>query len=131
MLLSKERPLSTVIPDGFAGSIGLKVSLIYSPAARQLREWALELAEGSSLAQALAQSGIFTEFPQLQAGRLTVGVWGRKKPLSYLLNDSDRIEIYRSLRVDPKVARRERFNSQGAKSTGLFARTRPGGKAGY
>ena len=109
----------------------MKVSLVYSPAARQVREWALELADGSSLAQALAQSGLFVEFPQLQAVSLTVGVWGRKRPMAYLLNDSDRIEIYRSLRVDPKVARRERFNSQGAKSAGLFAKSRSGGKAGY
>ena len=109
----------------------MKVSLVYSPAARQVREWALELAEGSTLAQALAQSGAFSEFPQLRNGRLAVGVWGRKRPLNYLLSDSDRIEIYRSLRVDPKTARRERFSGQGAKSAGLFARTRPGGKAGY
>ena len=130
MLLSKEHPLSTAIPDGFGGQ-RVKVSVLYSPAARQVREWTLELAEGCSLAQALAQSGLFAEFPQLQTGRLTVGVWGRKRPMAYLLNDSDRIEIYRSLRVDPKVARRERFNNQGAKSARLFAKSRPGGKAGY
>lgn len=130
MLLSKEHPLSTATPDGFGGQ-RVKVSVLYSPAARQVREWTLELAEGCSLAQALAQSGLFAEFPQLQAGRLAVGVWGRKRPMAYLLNDSDRIEIYRSLRVDPKVARRERFNNQGAKSAGLFAKSRPGGKAGY
>ena len=130
MLLSKEHALSTAMPNGFGG-YRMKVSLVYSPAARQVREWALELADGSSLAQALAQSGLFVEFPQLQAVSLTVGVWGRKRPMAYLLNDSERIEIYRSLRVDPKVARRERFNSQGAKSAGLFVKSRSGGKAGY
>lgn len=122
------------MPEEGAASLrvnSIKVSLIYSPAARQVREWALELSSGASLAQALAQSGVFTEFPQLQVGRLMVGVWGKKRSLSYLLSDSDRIEIYRTLRVDPKVARRERFNSQGAKSAGLFAKRRLGAKAGY
>lgn len=109
----------------------MKVSLVYSPAGRQVREWALELAERSTLAQALAQSGVFTEFPRLLDSHLAVGVWGRKRTLNYRLSESDRIEIYRGLRVDPKEARRERFSSQGAKSAGLFARTRPGGKAGY
>ena len=109
----------------------IKVSLVFSVAPRHVREWALELPIGASLAQALAQSGVYTEFPQLQAGRLMVGVWGKKRGLSYLLSNSDRIEIYRSLRVDPKVARRERFNFQGAKSAGLFARRRLGAKAGY
>ena len=109
----------------------MKVSVLYSPAARQVREWTLELAEGCSLAQALAQSGLFAEFPQLQAARLTVGVWGRKRPMAYLLNDFDRIEIYRGLRVDPKVARRERFIKQGVRAAGLFAKRRSGAKAGY
>ena len=43
----------------------------------------------------------------------------------------DRVEVYRPLKVDPKVARRERFARQGARTTGLFARQRPGGKSGY
>jgi hypothetical protein len=40
----------------------------------------------------------------------------------------DRVEIYRPLQVDPKVARRERFASQGARTTGLFARRAPGAR---
>jgi putative ubiquitin-RnfH superfamily antitoxin RatB of RatAB toxin-antitoxin module len=47
------------------------------------------------------------------------------------LRDLDRVEIYRPLTVDPKVARRQRFNKQGAKAAGLFARKRAGAKAGY
>jgi len=47
------------------------------------------------------------------------------------LRAGDRLEIYRPLRVDPKVARRERFAKQGARTTGLFARQRPGAKTGY
>ena len=48
-----------------------------------------------------------------------------------VLREGDRVEVVRGLRVDPKVARRERFKGQGARSTGLFARRRPGSKAGY
>ena len=47
------------------------------------------------------------------------------------LREGDRLEVYRDLRVDPKAARRERFNQQGAKTTGLFATRRVGAKAGY
>ncbi len=109
----------------------LKISLVYSPAPRQVREWALEVAVGTTVAQALAQGGVFEEFPELQAARLAIGIWGRKTSLDYMLHDRDRIEIYRGLRVDPKVARRERFNRQGVKRAGLFAKKRKGGKAGY
>jgi len=45
--------------------------------------------------------------------------------------EGDRLEVYRPLTVDPKVARRARFVRQGAKTAGLFANKRPGAKAGY
>jgi hypothetical protein len=41
------------------------------------------------------------------------------------------VEIYRPLRVDPKVARRERFKKQGARTAGLFASRRSNAKSGY
>jgi len=109
----------------------LKISLVYSPAPRQVREWALDLAAGSTVAQALAACRVFEEFPDLLASRLVLGVWGRKTGLTHRLHECDRVEIYRGLRVDPKVARRERFNRQGVKRAGLFAKTRAGAKAGY
>lgn len=109
----------------------LKISLLYSPAARLVREWQVELEPGATVIRALEACRIFEEFPGLEAGTLTLGVWGLKAGLDDVLEDQDRIEIYRPLRVDPKVARRERFNRQGAKSAGLFAKTRPGAKAGY
>lgn len=113
------------------GGTPLRISLVYSAAPRQVREWVLELADGATVAQALAASGVLDEFPELRAPRLALGVWGRKTTLGHVLLDQDRIEIYRGLRVDPKVARRERFNRQGAKRAGLFAKTRAGAKAGY
>lgn len=118
-------------PEPLSASTQLTVTLVYSPAARQVREWTLSLAAGATVAQALADSTLREEFPELEKNRLVVGVWGLKAGLDQRLNDQDRIEIYRDLRVDPKVARRERFNRQGAKSAGLFAKTRPGAKAGY
>lgn len=113
------------------GPLRLKISVVYSPAPRQVREWELELATGSTVAQALAACRVFEAFPELQAARLALGVWGRKTSLGHVLHDRDRVEIYRGLRVDPKVARRERFNGQGVKRAGLFAKTRAGAKAGY
>ncbi|MEO5660470.1 MAG: RnfH family protein [Polaromonas sp.] len=118
-------------PEGFSSSLRVKVTLVYSPAPRQVREWALELAVGATVIQALAACGFFEAFPELHDKRLMIGIWGQKTRLDHHLHDSDRIEIYRPLRVDPKVARRERFNHQGAKGAGLFAKTRPGSKAGY
>lgn len=113
------------------GDARLKVSLVYSPAPRQVREWVLELAGGTTVAQALAASGILREFPALRDAHPVLGIWGRKTTPGHVLLEGDRLEIYRGLRVDPKIARRERFNRQGAKRAGLFAKTRAGAKAGY
>ncbi len=112
----------------------LTICLMYSPAPRSVREWMLELRAGTTVAQALQKSGIFEEFPDLterQTDDLKIGVWGKRTNSSRLLRDHDRVEIYRDLRVDPKVARRERFTRQGVKRAGLFSAVRTGGKAGY
>jgi putative ubiquitin-RnfH superfamily antitoxin RatB of RatAB toxin-antitoxin module len=109
----------------------LRVTVVHSPAPREVREWAVELPAGASVRQALHASGIGAEFPALAWGDETVGVWGRRAGLEDRVRDGDRIEVCRPLRVDPKVARRERFRSQGARSAGLFASKRPGAKSGY
>ncbi len=104
----------------------MRVTVAYSPAARQTREWALELAEGATVAAAIGASGLLSEFPQAEAaliaGELTVAVWGRAQAPGHRLRDQDRVEVLRALRVDPKVARRERFTRQGTRAAGLFAR---------
>ena len=108
-----------------------KVTLAYSPQPRDVREWTLQVAPGSTIKQAVLQSGVLTEFAELATAGLNAGIWGKRCSLGYKLKDNDRIEIYRPLRVDPKVARRERFVHQGAKRAGLFANKRIGAKAGY
>lgn len=52
---------------------------------------------------------------------LKVACWGQKLSLSQILQPGDRIELCRELRVDPKVARRERFEKQGKRGAGLFS----------
>jgi putative ubiquitin-RnfH superfamily antitoxin RatB of RatAB toxin-antitoxin module len=109
----------------------VRVSLVYSAAPRQVREWTLELSSGSRVAQALERCSLFEEFPELASGPMVLGIWGKRTGLNHLLRENDRVEIYRGLRVDPKVARRERFDRQGVKRAGLFSGTRAGAKAGY
>lgn len=113
-----------------ARSERVKVDLVWSPAPREVLERALELPEGSRISDALVASGWLEQYPELTP-LPSVGIWGRRATSEQVLQEGDRVEIYRPLRVDPKVARRERFVSQGARQTGLFARRRPGAKPGY
>ncbi len=105
--------------------------MLYSPAAREIREVALVLDAGSTVAVALQASSLLNGITAAQADALTVALWARRVALSHVLRDQDRLELCRPLKVDPKVARRERFVSQGAKSAGLFSKRRQGAKAGY
>jgi len=109
----------------------MNITLVYASAPRMVHQLALQVADGCSVAQALAQSGWLAQFPEIQGEPLALGIWGHKATPATVLREGDRVEVYRALRVDPKVARRERFVGQGARGTGLFARRRPGSKAGY
>ncbi len=102
----------------------VNVTVAYSPIAREVREVHIAIPAGSSVSAALHAAGV-------DEGVAEVGIWGRLTRLDATVQDGDRIEIYRPLQVDPKVARRERFKNQGAKAAGLFASRRVGAKAGY
>jgi len=108
----------------------VRVVVVVSPGPRQVREVMLSLPQGATVAQALQASGLLALMGGDPAA-LAVGVWRRKAPLTQMLRDLDRVEVYRPLQVDPKVARRERFARQGARSAGLFAKRRDGAKPGY
>jgi putative ubiquitin-RnfH superfamily antitoxin RatB of RatAB toxin-antitoxin module len=111
----------------------LEVSVVACIAPRSTREWHVALPAGACVADALkACADLEHVWGGLRALQdADVGVWGRGADRSTPLKHLDRVEIYRPLTVDPKVARRERFARQGARTTGLFARQRPGGKSGY
>lgn len=109
----------------------LCVTVVYSPTAREVLEVSLELTAPCSVLQALQHSGLLAKYPEIDKQQAAIGVWGRKAPRDQLLRDKDRVEVYRPLRVDPKVARRERFLSQGSRGAGLFVKKRAEAKAGY
>lgn len=109
----------------------MNVTLVYASAPRTVHEHALDAPEPCTAEQALALSGWLQRFPDIGAAPLLLSVWGKKVSPGSPLREGDRLEVLRPLRVDPKVARRERFVGQGARSAGLFARRRPGAKPGY
>ena len=73
---------------------------------------ALEVASGSTLADAIAQSGLPEMFEGFELDPAKVGIFGQKASLEQVLRDGDRVEIYRPLIVDPKEARRQRALKQ-------------------
>ena len=112
-----------------------EITVVCATGQRQVAELQHTCPEGTTalqVLQLLAQP-LGLEQATLQAvvsdGR--IGVWGKPVQADRMLVEGDRLEVYRPLTVDPKVARRERFVRQGDKTAGLFAKRRPGAKAGY
>ncbi|MFM6992364.1 MAG: RnfH family protein [Rhodoferax sp.] len=114
-----------------ATDLPIRIEMVYSPRAREVREQTLHLPPGTTLGAALQASGVLAALTPWEVDALECGIWGRKAALTQVLRANDRVELYRALLVDPTVARRERFVRQGAKSAGLFAKRRAGAKAGY
>ena len=85
----------------------MKVSVVYALPERQIvRE--LELDGSATVADALQQSGLLSEFPEIGAASQRVGIFGGVVPLGTALRNGDRVEIYRPLCVEPKESRRRR-----------------------
>lgn len=85
----------------------VNVQLCY---AAPLREYFRELsvAPGTTIEQAIIQSGVLQDIPGIDLAVQPVGIFGKKQPLDTVLRERDRIEIYRPLLADPKESRRRR-----------------------
>ena len=83
------------------------VEVVYATPQEQVLE-SLNLAVGTTVEDAIRQSGLLARFPDIDLGVNKVGVFGKVAKLDAELNDGDRVEIYRPLIADPKEARKRR-----------------------
>ena len=125
----------------------LQVTLCWSLVPRDVQEMSLQVPVGSTVASVLALGVAqwqptkavadesldgLTDAAQLSSLEFQQpGIWGHKVAWGHRVQAGDRIELYRPLKVDPKVARRQRFKRQGKGRTGLFANRKSGSAAGY
>lgn len=68
--------------------------------------------EGTSIQTAILQSGILSQFTEIDLRENKVGIFSRPAKLTDTLQPGDRIEIYRPLLADPKEIRRKRAEQQ-------------------
>ena len=85
----------------------LRVEVVYAMPRRQ-RLIALSVAPGATVAGTIEASGILREFPEIDLAVNRVGIFGLLARPDELVQNGDRVEIYRPLQVDPKEARRKR-----------------------
>lgn len=88
-----------------------KVEVIYAlPNEQKLIQ--IEVAEGTTIEQAIEASKILNLYPEIDLSQCEVGVFSQRQKLDYVLHPNDRIEIYRELIADPKEVRRRRAQEQ-------------------
>lgn len=92
----------------------IAVEVAYAlPQRQQLKT--LQVAPGTTAYEAVEQSGIVQQFPEIDLETAKMGIFGQslgskglKPPKEQVLQAGDRVEIYRPLLVDPKEVRKRR-----------------------
>ena len=87
--------------------MSLRVTVALALARRQ-EVVEVELAEGATIGDAIAASGLEARFPGMEIAALSTGIWSRARPVDTRLRDGDRVELYRPLEADAKAQRRAR-----------------------
>ncbi|MHA6203284.1 RnfH family protein [Dyella soli] len=83
------------------------VEVVYAEASRQVVR-RVTLAAGSTVLQAVEASGIEAAVAGLVIDPAQLGIFSRKAVPGHIVEEGDRVEIYRPLTLDPKDARRRR-----------------------
>ena len=87
----------------------MKIEIAYAPMEEQFL-FVEEVEEGCTVGEALAQSKLLQEFPDLNIDM--VGIFGRVVEKDLVLNELDRIEVYRPLKIDPRERRRQNVEDE-------------------
>ena len=74
----------------------MKVAVVYAAAAQPLL-LSCQVADDSSVAQAIEQSGLLRFCPEIYLKKHKVGVFGKFVKLDSPLKDGDRVEIYQRI----------------------------------
>jgi len=85
----------------------LRVDVVYAKSDTQV-VIELKMPSGVTVTEAIHRSGLIERFPEIELEKHGVGIFGELVGLNDPLRDGDRVEIYRPLLADPKVARRAR-----------------------
>jgi hypothetical protein len=85
----------------------IQVEVVYGLAHKQ-KLLSLPVNIGATVEQVIIESGILSLFTEIDLTENKVGIWNKAVKLSQVVEDLDRIEIYRPLIADPKEVRKRR-----------------------
>lgn len=83
----------------------MKISMTYAEAGKQ--PWfEMDVEEGTTVEQAVEQSGLLQKFPQIDLDENRFGIFGRLVKGAEVVKEGDRVEIYRPITADPETVPR-------------------------
>ncbi|HME38537.1 MAG TPA: RnfH family protein [Steroidobacteraceae bacterium] len=85
----------------------LHIEVVYAGPQRVIAK-VFRLAAGACVADALRLAAADPDFADVDLWNSALGIFGRLTHADYVLQEGDRLEIYRPLTTDPKAARRAR-----------------------
>lgn len=89
-----------------------EVTVVFSPAPGCDEQVRVKWVPGVSLSALIEASGMPQRHPAFDFARAQTGIWGKLVSRDAVVRVHDRIEIYRPLLVDPKVARARRASKK-------------------
>lgn len=92
----------------------IAVEVVYAQPDMQ-RLYTLRVAANATVRDAIEQSNVLQEFAGIDLNHNKIGIFGKVVKLDQILRHGDRVEIYRPLLADPKLARKQRAAAQNLK----------------
>lgn len=102
------------------GASNIRVEVVFATPDKQFLQ-VCSIPCKSSVSDAIESSQVQQQFPQHDFKTYAVGIWGRVVAPADIVQEGDRIEIYRPLSIDPRDARRQQ-----AADGGFMGKSRPG-----
>ncbi len=90
----------------------MRVDVVYAASADEQRVVAVELPADATVGNAIDASGLLRRYPEINLARNAVGIFGERVTLDRVLEDGERVEIYRPLVANPREARRRRASEK-------------------
>jgi uncharacterized protein len=92
------------------GSVQICIEIVYAQPQHSIVKF-LRIEQGSLVGDALRWAALQADFSAVDLANAPVGIFGTPARRDQVLKDHDRIEIYRALAEEPKLARRMRVRA--------------------
>lgn len=86
----------------------IQVGVAYATSIQQVWHY-VDMPEGATAIEAIKASGILNQFPEINLDAQKIGIFGNIIEPNYLIEEGDRVEIYRPITIDPEKLERRKY----------------------